>query len=99
MLGNQHVVVGDTTQAVAVSPWILSAARSRPGWRCYLQNETVAVVVPGEHSLGVTPRAGTTGTAARYLRVVIELIVPDDVVQATILDLVERGADRVYLRV
>src|SRR5947209_18075622 len=67
---------------------MLRAAGAGPGGRGHLEDDSVAVAVPGQESLGVS-RGGRLG----WHWVAIELVVPDHVKGIAVIDLVEGGAE------
>src|ERR1043166_9623646 len=108
MLAHQDVVVGafavlgDAPERVAVLlARKLLASRARPVGRRDLQHEPLAVLVPGEHALGMRPGrlAERRALAGRDVGIVVELVVPQNVEVLAVVDLVEGGAERVARRV
>src|SRR5579864_9533731 len=95
VLAHHHiVVVSDTPQCVPVGfARCFRTARSRPIGRGDLQYESVTVLVPSQHALGVPRRPRLS-----FYRIPIELIVPKDVEEFAVIHLVERGAQRVVCR-
>ena len=75
------------------------AAGGRPRRRGDLHREAVALIVPGDHTLGMAPRRTTFLVATVDRGIVIELIVPDHIVKRAVVDLVESGADRIGVSV
>ncbi len=98
MLAELHVVIDHAAQRVAVGlPRVLLIAGSWPRGGCDLDNDGIARIVPGHHSFRVTPAGTAVRGAAGHPGVSLELIVPDDVVEVAVVDLVVGGADGVLL--
>ena len=96
MLAHFDVVVLNAPQRIAIrlARNILAAGR-RPRGRGDLDYESVARVIPGQHAFRMAPRCAAFLGAPGNLGVVVKLVVPDHIVEGTVINLVEGGAQRV----
>ena len=100
LLAYQQIVVLDTAQCVAIGlSWRRFVSGGGPGWGRDLHDQVVAIGIPYQHDLRVPPRRGARCGAAFDLRVFVELVVPDNVIEVAIVYRIERGAYGVRGRV
>src|SRR3990172_4494824 len=101
VLTDQYVARGPyAPERIADGSWMAPAPGRGPRWRRHLQHQPLAGLVPGEEALGVSPRFRAVAVTVRAveLRITVELIVPDDVVEAALIDLTERGPHGIVRR-
>src|ERR1700734_2116189 len=95
MLTDHDVFVLHTAQSIAVGlSWRARASRPRPRRGRYLHEEALPGVVPGEDSFRMTPGSTAFLLAVVYDRIVVKLIVPNDIVKGAVIDLIECCSDR-----
>ncbi len=96
VLTELDVVVFNTTQRIAVTlAGSRVAARGWPRWRRYLHHQPLAGVVPRHHPFRVTPWDVAKCRAPGNRRIVVELIVPNDVMKRSVIDLAKGSPDRI----
>src|SRR6266852_6119268 len=96
MLTYLYIVIVHATQSVAIRGARKSLASRRwPGGSRDLQSKPFTGVVPRDHAFRVTPRSATLlGTSADH-GIIIELIIPDHVVERPVVYFVECCSDRI----
>src|SRR6266404_7311574 len=94
MLADFDVVVIDGAKCIAiVGAGVVGAAGSGPGGCADLKDESVSGVVPSQGALGMAP-----GRTFRRHRVIIELVIPQDVVTGAMINLIEGCAEWIIER-
>src|SRR5947207_8179961 len=94
MLADLDVVVTDGAECIAiVGAGVVGAAGSGPGGCADLKHESVSGAVPGHGALGMAPRR----TFRRH-GIIIELVIPQDVVTSGMINLVEGCAEWIIER-
>src|SRR5260221_7703223 len=93
MLADKYVVVQYAAKCVAIGlARKILASRCRPGWRGHLKNKPLARVIPRNHSLRMSPRStALLGTPFDFW-IVIQLVIPYDIVVVVVVYLAECGA-------
>ena len=91
MLAHQNVVIFDAAERVAiVFTRVLRAAGTRPRGCENLHHHSVPLVIPREHSFGMT-----LGPSLRIYRISIELVIPYNIGKMTVIYFVESRPHRV----
>ena len=96
MLPDLDAVVLDAAQRITVSvAREFGTAGRRPGGGRYLHNHSCPAIVPGQYALGMAQGVSSFFRAIVDDRVIVELIVSNEITVRSVIDLVERSADRV----
>src|SRR5436309_1489485 len=94
MLADLDVVVMNGAECVAiVGAGVAGAAGRGPGGCADLKHESISSVVPGQGALRMAPRR----ILDRH-RIIIELVIPQDVVASAMINLVEGCAEWILER-
>ena len=98
MLTDHHVVILDAAETVTVSfARVAFTSGGGPRRRRHLHYKSVAGVIPGEEALRVAPWRATFLGASFDRRIVIKLIIPNQVVERAVVDLTKRRPDRISI--
>jgi len=87
MLADFYVIIMYAAQRIAIRrSWKVLTGGGRPGRCGDLQHEPFARVVPGQHAFRVAPRAPTLPAAPLDHRVIVELVIPNHVMEGAPTD-------------